>query len=139
MIAASILLTFPEPAQAANTYPGRTIVIPNDGDTNYTNAPWVFFYNADTGDMYHATLGTVSTTYGDCDILSVVHGTNTGVYTIAVPPLEKQPRIAMMIMDTATPGTSAVPTQAVLYDQKYGVTYSDANPATGARVRTLGR
>ena len=136
------LWIYADKVEAASTYPARTIVIPNSSNTagsGYTNDPWVIFYNADSGVLYHATTGAVEATYGNCDILGVVGSPNTGVWTIAVPPLQKAPRIGIMIYDTATPGTSAVPTKFTLYDQKYGVTYSDANPATGARVRTLGR
>ena len=127
-------------AAASNTYPARTIVMPNTTSTQgtgYTNDPWVFFYNAETGEMFHATTGVVNATYGNCDITGVVGSPNTAVWTIAVPPLLKAPRIAMAIIDTATPGTSAAPSQVVLYDQEHGVFYSDTNSAPGGRVRTL--
>ena len=135
MLAIGVTWTVTQQADAA-TVAARTIVIPND---SYTNAPWVIFYNAETGAMYHATTGAETATYSAADILSVVHSSNTGVYTIAVPALPELPRTGMLIFDTATPGTSVTPTAVTLYDQKWGTTHSDTNPLAGGRVRTLAR
>ena len=107
--------------QAAITIPSHTLVIPDDGYA----ALWVTFWNTETGDMYNATTGAVDATFTNCDVDANKHSTNTGAWTLTVPPLNSGNPISINYYDSATPADTDTPVKSVRYSPVLKRTFGD--------------
>jgi len=107
-----------------NLYPSRTLVIPDD---TYTDLYGIMF-DVNTGDMFNATTGVVSTTWADCVITGAKHASNKAVLLLATAPASKYVSIGLNLFDAASPANTDAVIKALKYDPKRNTTYTDANP-----------
>jgi hypothetical protein len=106
------------------TYPSRTLVIPDD---SYTDL-YAIFYDINTGDMFHATTGVINTTWGNCDVVAAKHASNKGVWLLSTPPMSKFVNVGVNLFDAAAPANTDAIIKALKYDPKRNVTYTDSVP-----------
>jgi len=118
--------------ETSRVYQSRTLVIPDD---NYTNL-YAIFFDLNTGDMFHATTGAVSITWGDCDVTASKHAANKGVWTLTTPPIALDINIGINLHDGASPANTDVVQKSFKYDPKVNSTYSDATPAGQGKIFT---
>jgi hypothetical protein len=106
-------------------YPSRILVVPDD---TYANL-YAIFYDLNTGDMFNATTGAVSSTYGDCAVVGAKHASNKSVWLFTTPPIDVDINVGFNLLQNASPADTDIPIKAGKYDPLRNTTYSDATPA----------
>jgi hypothetical protein len=118
--------------ETSRIYPSRILVIP---DNTYTNLYGVF-YDLNTGDMFDATTGAVSTTWANCAVVGAKHASNKAVWLLTTPPIGVDINVGLNLLQNASPADTDVPTKSGKYDPLRNTTYSDATPAGQGKTFT---
>jgi hypothetical protein len=108
---------------------------PDIGFTSITNA-YLIITDIRTGDMYDSS-GAVQTTYASAAITFTADAQNTDWALCTMPGLPTGKDYAILIYENATPTLGdTIMAGPLLWDESNGLTYTDATPTEGGRVKT---